>query len=556
MEVLMRAVLSVMENLEKGRRAYFFLVLLGLVFFLPGISSLPPTDRDESRFAQASKQMVESGSYVDIRFQEVPRYKKPIGIYWLQTAGVNLFGQPLDVIWPYRVPSLLGALATVLLTCYFGRRFFNRRTGLLAGVLVVSCLLLGVEARLAKTDASLLGTISLMQGALGLLYLERHERTKGRWPLVLLFWIACGAGVLIKGPLAPVIALATILALLVVDRQLSLLRAIRPLPGLGLLIAMVLPWFVAIQNATHGEFLQKAFFGDFLPKLLSGQESHGALPGYYLLLFPILFWPGSLLVIYFLPRLWQRRSEDEVRFLLAWLIPAWIIFELVPTKLPHYVMPFFPAIAILTAAGLTQPGRLEHARGWLRRSSTVLGLILWFVGALILTLGLPLLPAWFGQFQPWHILPFAGGLLVLRGVWRLWHNMPPLSVLPLFLLGALLILPISFADILPRLDIAWPGRQVAELLRHQPRGELISVGFGEPSLAFLNGTHTRMTDAKGALPFLADPQYRYLLLEARQKQQFVELAPGQLAGMKLIEVFDSYNYSKGKKMRLELYAKP
>ncbi len=552
----MQAVLGVIENLEKGKRAYLFLLLFGLLFFLPGLSSLPSTDRDESRFAQASKQMLETGNYVDIRFQEVPRYKKPIGIYWLQAAAVKVAGQPLDVIWPYRVPSSLGALATVLLTCFFGRRFFNRRVGLLAGVLVASCLLLGVEARLAKTDAALLATITAMQGLLGLLYLERHERLKGRWPLVLLFWLACGAGVLIKGPLPPVIALATILTLALVDRQLRLLRAIRPLVGLLILAAMVLPWFIAIQNATGGEFMQKALYEDFLPKLLAGQESHGAPPGYYLLLFPLLFWPGSLLAMRYLPQLWQRRSEDIVRFLFAWLIPAWIIFELVPTKLPHYVMPFFPAIALLTAVGLSQPAAFEQTTSKVRRLLSVPVVLVWFVTALILALALPLLPVWFHQFKPWHILPLAGGLLVLRGAWKLQHDMPPLSVLPLFMLGALLIFPMTFTDILPRLEIAWTSREVAGVLRNQPPGELISVGFNEPSLPFLIGTKTRLTGAESVVPLLSGDEFRYLLLESRQKLKLQEAAPGQLERLHLLKAFDSYNYSKGKKMRLELYAKP
>jgi len=552
----MRAVLGFLENLEKGRRSYLFLLLFGLLILLPGLSSLPPTDRDESRFAQASKQMLETGNYVDIRLQEVPRYKKPIGIYWLQAAAVKVAGQPLGVIWPYRLPSVLGALATVLLTCFFGRRFFNRRVGLLAGVLVASCLLLGVEARLAKTDAVLLATISAMQGLLGLLYLARNERAKGRWPLVLLFWLACGAGVLIKGPLAPVIALATILTLCLVDRSWCLLKTIRPLVGLLILAAMVLPWFIAIQNATGGEFMQKAFYGDFLPKLLAGQESHGAPPGYYLLLFPLLFWPGSLLVVRFLPPLWQRRGEDAVRFLFAWIIPAWIIFEFVPTKLPHYVMPFFPAIALLTAAGLSQPAMVEKVSGKLRRILSLPAILVWCVTALLLTLGLPLLPVWFHQFEPWHILPLAGGLLILRGAWKLQGNMPPLSVLPLLLVGALLVFPLTFADILPRIELAWPSRQVADILQHQPPGELISAGFGEPSLPFLVGTQTKLTDARGAAALLDDSRFRYLLLEWRQKQRFEELAPGQLERLTLLQAFDSFNYSTGKKMRFELYAKP
>ncbi len=552
----MQAVLSMIENLEQGKRAYLFLLLLGALFFLPGLSSLPPTDRDESRFAQASKQMLESGNYIDIRFQDVPRYKKPIGIYWLQAASVKLADQPLEVIWPYRIPSVLGALASVLLTCFFGRRFFNRRVGLLAGALVASCLLLGVESHLAKTDAFLLCTIVAMQGALGMLYLERQEQARGRWPLVLSFWLACGAGVLIKGPLAPVIALATILSLVLVERRLDLLRAIRPLPGLLLLALIVLPWFVAIQQATGGEFMQKAFFGDFLPKLLSGQESHGAPPGYYLLLFPVLFWPGSLLAVRFLPRLWHRRGEDVNRFLFAWIIPAWLVFELVPTKLPHYVMPFFPAIALLTAAGICQPGGSAPAAGRLRRLLTPPAVFLWLFAAAVLTLGLPLLPVWFREFEPWHILPFAGGVLILRGAWKVKKGLPPLALMPLFLLGSLLIFPLTFSDILPRLDVAWPSRQVAEILQPQPAGELISAGFGEPSLAFLNGTATRMTDARGAAALLDDDRFRYLLLEGRQKAAFEELAPGRLAQLQLLQAFDSFNYSKGKRMRLELYAKP
>src|SRR3954470_6240165 len=97
------------------------LVLLSLACFLPGFSSLQPMDRDEPRYTQASKQMLESGDFVDIRFQDEARHKKPVGIYWLQAAAVKA-GEALGVlqartqIWLYRIPSLLGAIATVLLS--------------------------------------------------------------------------------------------------------------------------------------------------------------------------------------------------------------------------------------------------------------------------------------------------------------------------------------------------------------------------------------------------------------------------------------------------------
>ena len=99
-------------------RAIAVLVLISLISFLPGFFNIPPVDRDEARFAQATKQMIESGDYIDIRFQDEVRYKKPVGIYWLQ-AGVVRAAEAVGIrdarstIWLYRVPSLLGAIGAV-----------------------------------------------------------------------------------------------------------------------------------------------------------------------------------------------------------------------------------------------------------------------------------------------------------------------------------------------------------------------------------------------------------------------------------------------------------
>src|SRR6478752_6077906 len=102
-------------------RACIFLLLLSLAAFLPGFSTLQPLDRDEPRFAQASKQMLETGDFVDIRFQDEARHKKPVGIYWLQSAAVKAgeargVPQARTQVWLYRIPSLIGAIATVLLS--------------------------------------------------------------------------------------------------------------------------------------------------------------------------------------------------------------------------------------------------------------------------------------------------------------------------------------------------------------------------------------------------------------------------------------------------------
>ena len=117
---------------------------------------------------------------------------------------------------------------------------------------------------------------------------------------------------------------------------------------------------------------------DMLGKVAEGQESHGAPPGYYLVLFVVTFFPAAVLATLAAPRAWALRREPWVRFLLAWIVPAWIIFELVPTKLPHYVLPLYPAIAILIAEAVDS-GKLSRNR-WL-----VLGTVGWFLIPLILS---------------------------------------------------------------------------------------------------------------------------------------------------------------------------
>ena len=115
------------------------LILLCSVLYLPGLNAVPPLDRDEARFAQTTKEMVETGDFIHPRFQAAPRHKKPIGIYWLQAAAVLLAGKEAQTaIWPYRLPSVLGATAAVLLTYWLGLQLFAPSIGVLGAALLAS----------------------------------------------------------------------------------------------------------------------------------------------------------------------------------------------------------------------------------------------------------------------------------------------------------------------------------------------------------------------------------------------------------------------------------
>src|SRR5579862_1317183 len=207
-------------------RAAAFLILCGLLLFLPGFFRIPPVDRDEARFAQATKQMVETGDLVDIRFQGDVRYKKPVGIYWMQAAAVQtatalgLPGAQLR-IWVYRLPSLLGAIGAVLLTYWTALAFVTRRGAVLAALLMCSSVLLGVEARLAKTDAMLLFTVVAAMGAMARVYLSwqrGEDPVRPSWSDPAIFWTAMAGGILLKGPLILMFVGLAIVMLAILDR--------------------------------------------------------------------------------------------------------------------------------------------------------------------------------------------------------------------------------------------------------------------------------------------------------------------------------------------------
>ncbi|HEX2151002.1 MAG TPA: glycosyltransferase family 39 protein, partial [Stellaceae bacterium] len=346
---------------------YLLLVLLSAALFVPGQAGLPPFDRDESRYLQATTQMFETGNFVDIRFQDQPRYLQPAGIYWLQAASVALFGKSGErpgehKLWAHRIPSLAGATAAVLLTAWIGNLLFGAPTGFVAAVLLASSVLLGVEARMAKIDAVLLAAVLTAQAALARIYLAfvAGREASSRWAA--LFWLALGAGLMLKGPIILLVVLGTVLLLTLVERKVAWLRQLRPVWGVPLMLAVVLPWFIAIAIASNGEFFEIAIGKSLLGKVATGQQSHGAPPGYYLAAFPLTFWPGALFAALAVPFAWARRRDPEVRFCLCWIAPTWIVFELVVTKLPHYVLPTYPAIACLTAAALLAPATKAAGR--------------------------------------------------------------------------------------------------------------------------------------------------------------------------------------------------
>ena len=531
------------------KRPRALLIAFCLLVWLPGFFSLPPTDRDESRFAQASKQMIETGDYVRIMNGTEPRNRKPIGIHWMQVpfagAAHALHVAVANPIWPYRLPSLLGGIVAVLATFEAGVALRTQRAALLAGAMLAASVILTVETHLAKTDAALLGATTVAMAVMARAYAGRPV---GRGQAAV-FWLAMGVGILLKGPITPMVAGLAAATLAILDRRARWLLVLRPVAGAVLMLAVVLPWFVAIGVATHGAFFGDAVGGDLGRKLASGDDAHGAPPGLHLLLLPLLAFPATLPVVRSVPALWRGWRDPASRFLLAWIVPAWIVFEAVPTKLPHYTLPLYPALFLLASqgwgwaeAGLARTGPAARWRQAVPPAITlgVAGLL--GIGAAALpavlrlspTLGIPALAA----------AALVGWLAAQRGRLTL-----ALAAMPVFTLALL-----GFE--LPGAAPLWIAPQIEHAIEAGDGHRLVSAGFHEPSLPFLAGTSTELAPSGAdAARALANGAADVAAVAAPDLRSFTGVAADLGMKVRVLDDVHGFNYSRGRRTDVTLFGR-
>ena len=347
---------GLLERFGRGWRGPLLAALVALAAGLPGLIALPPLDRDESRFAEASAQMLENGDFVVPRFQDAPRFKKPVGIYWLQAASVATFSHIEDrEMWAYRIPSLLGAMLAAAACAWGAAAFLKPGPSLLAGAMLGSSFLLSTEASIAATDGVLAGAVTLAMAALGRIYLAGRGGPAAGKRVKALFWAGLALSILVKGPIGPMVVALTLITLCFWDRKARWVAGLGWGWGILAILALVGPWAMAVTVASDGGFWGASLGGDLAPKLLHGEEGHGEPPGFYLLLAPLMLFPATLLLPGRLVKGLAGARPPAVRFALCWLIPAWLVFEAAPTKLVHYPLPMYGALAWLMAAAAGEP---------------------------------------------------------------------------------------------------------------------------------------------------------------------------------------------------------
>jgi 4-amino-4-deoxy-L-arabinose transferase-like glycosyltransferase len=348
-------------------------------------------DRDEPRFAQATVEMLHSGNWLYPTFNEAVRADKPILVYWFMALPMHVFGASA---WSARAWSPVFLAASALLAFFVARRLFDARTGWLAMLFLAVAPLALLEGTVATTDALLLLCITGALTSLAFSITDGFRTQHAVW-----MSIALTGALLAKGPVGlavPLLSAALAMWLLrrerVLDTRFVVGTAIASLVAIGAFLA----WGIPADRATGGEFLRRGIGHHVIERIATPLENHGggwlaSLP-YYLPVVVVGFLPGFL----FLPpalsaflrgKLGDRKANTIV---VAWIVPCFVLMTVVSTKLPHYVLPIWPGLAIACAATVTiaERGELDASgRLMLRHGAWYFGFV-----AVVLVAGLAIAP--------------------------------------------------------------------------------------------------------------------------------------------------------------------
>ena len=530
--------------------APILLVVLSLVLYLPGFFTIPPLDRDEARYAQASKQMLETGDFVDIRFQEGPLHKKPAGINWLQSVAVTLSGYGLDSpIWVYRLPSLLGAILGVLLVYWCARAFTYPKYSLIASALVASAMILSAEARIAKHDAVLFACILASQGALARIWLA-NELSKSK-VYAFIFWTGFAFSILVKGPVGPMTIGLTIFLLCIFNRQLKWLKKLFPFNGMIYCLAIIMPWMIAIYYQTNGAFFHESIVVDVVKKLNQGVESHGAPPLTHLGVMFATFWPLFPFVVMAIPGIFKNWRERWTSFMLAWFIPSWIVYELVVTKLPHYTLPIMPALAILSVIALSVQQKKWQFGSWIGGFFLILVPLLFLIIAIIA-------PIYYGHSHSVAgivLCILALGLAIFTATVFVKQANPLFGVIPALITGVLFYTAIC-GFILPNFSPIWISPRMTTSISEItscPDPAIASVGFNEPSLIFLTKTTTILSNVDQVSVWFQEAGCKIAIVEEQYIARFQELIQDSRQQISSKKLISGLNVNGGDMLNLHLF---
>ena len=458
----------------------FWIVVAGAVIFFTTLGATGLWDEDEPLYASCAREMLERGDWVVPWFNGQMFPDKPPLMFWTMMSGFGLFGvNELGA----RFWSAVFGVATALATYHLGRRLFRAEVGLWGGLIVSSSIIFTVSARAATVDSALTlaTTMAILFFVLG--------RT---WIAFALMYASMGVAVLAKGPVGLLLPAATIgLFLLIINDPRNFFRSawqMRPLTGIAVVAAVALPWYVLVGLRTDGVWLEQFFAKYNLRPFMQPILGHHGPVWYYVPAILIGFFPWSVFAVPTLIDLVRRlRGRDAWRtgtiLLLCWLGVFFVFWSICSTKLPHYVLPAYPALALLTACFVDGwiTGQTPVSRAWLRAA---LGITI-LVGIGFISV-FPVVASVFAPGEGW--LGLVGLILVVGGGLSLYCSecSRPRHAAAVFAVTSVVFLTAIFGLAALRVDRhQYAKALVAQIRRAGPeQPELASYRFTRESVIF------------------------------------------------------------------------
>jgi 4-amino-4-deoxy-L-arabinose transferase-like glycosyltransferase len=535
------------------------LSLLVFICFFSSLNTIPPLDRDESRYIQATVQMIESKDFINIKFLDSPRLKKPPGIYWLQavsaTIAKNIFFLENAPLWSYRLPSAIAASITVWLTFLLGKLLFGRIQGFMAALLLVSSPLIFIESHIAKTDSVLMACCLFITYILSrIIFDNKFKDLSSSTYIIFSAWLVMGFAFLIKGPLIILFMFFTTIFFRIFS-SINFIKDTKIISGFILFLIISLPWFMIINLGTSSDAFLDSIKKDMLLKMISAQESHGAPPGTFFLSSIIAAWPIFLFIIPTCIWSYKNKNDKAVLFLLCSIFPAWVFFELMPTKLLHYILPLLPCFAILTSAMIFSSNS-RRVLSSLDKFYIKFISILPALGGVFISMGVLFLAKIYGEGFTISVLAIA--IIYLLGTILsayLLFNRNYINALSTVVCVNLIALNIIFIALPSQLNKVWVTEKIYEYIQEKNIDSSFALlGYSEPSLIYRLGSDTKiLTSNEEAINFFLKNEFKYLIIEDDYLDEFKIMANQKQLSIKIIgKKLTGFNYSKGKLINITL----
>jgi len=324
--------------------AILILSILCYVLFFYGLGGLGMIGPDEPRYAAIAREMLVTRDYVTPRLYGLPWFEKPPLMYWLAALGYKLFG--INEAGA-RFPSALAATICVFFVYWCGRRLWDRASGFLGALVAATSIGSFAFARAASMDMLLTACLTM---ALTFFLFGFNDNTPRRSLWFSLFYTALGLGVLAKGPVAVLLPLLSLGGFLLLRGRWDEWRSWYP-NRLWITAAIALPWYLFCTIINGWGFVQVFFIDQNIERFASTIHGHGRPVYFFLPVLLLLTFPWTFLLISALRRTFGR--NDYV--LLWWTAVPFVFFSLSGSKLPGYILPMVPSIAMLLGKELLQP---------------------------------------------------------------------------------------------------------------------------------------------------------------------------------------------------------